>query len=221
MNKCQKCNVTIIDDSDRCPLCRHVLQQSETTGINCYPNAIQVTKRFRFLENLVLFLSLLTGCVLGGINYMVNPDVPWSLVVALILLYGNMVLKLAVTGQSGYMFKTVMLVVIAVVVLLGIDYLTGYSKWSLDYVLPIGILAMDLMLLILMLVNRRNWQSYMMTEILMILLSIIPEILLLTGVIHFPYLVWAAMGASVFLFLGTLILGDQRARTELKRRFHI
>ena len=85
MNKCQKCNVTIIDDSDRCPLCRHVLQQSETPGINCYPNAIQVTKRFRFLENLVLFLSLLTGCVLGGINYMVNPDVPWSLVVALIL----------------------------------------------------------------------------------------------------------------------------------------
>jgi hypothetical protein len=25
----------------------------------------------------------------------------------------------------------------------------------------------------------------------------------------------------VFIFLGTLIIGDERARTEMKRRFHI
>lgn len=221
MNRCQKCNVIILDDSDRCPLCGHVLYQGEEPGHDAYPDAIRVTRRFRFLENLVLFLSLVAVCVLGGINLMVNPEVPWSMVVALVLLYANMVLKLAVVGKSGYMFKTLTLAAIAVVVLLGIDYLTGYSRWSLDYVLPIGILAMDLALLILMLVNRRNWQSYLMPQILMVLLSLIPEVLLLTHVIHFPYLVWAAFGASVFLFLGTLILGDQRARTELKRRFHI
>ena len=211
----------ILDRTDRCPLCHHVLEQGEQQGENRYPDAIQVTKSFRFLENLVLFLSIVAVCVVVGLNRMIHPDVPWSLIVALVLVYANTVLKMAVVGRSGYMFKTLMLVAIAVVVLLGIDYLTGYSRWSLGYVLPIGILAMDLMLLILVLVNRRNWQSYMMSQILMILLSVIPVILYLTGVIHFPYLAWAALGASVFLFLGTLILGDQRARTELKRRFHI
>lgn len=221
MSRCQKCNVIILDSSDRCPLCRHVLEQGGESGENHYPDAIRVTKQFRFLENLLLFLSIVAVCVLAGINYIFHPDVPWSIIAALIFLYANVVVKLAVVGKSGYMFKTLMLVTIAVVVLLGIDYLTGYSRWSLDYVFPIGILAVDLMLLILTLVNRRNWQSYMLPQILMILLSLIPFILLLTGVIHFPYLAWIALGASVFLFLGTLILGDQRARTELKRRFHI
>ncbi len=221
MSKCLKCNVMICDDTDRCPLCRHVLEVKTGQEKNYYPDAILVTKRFRFLENLLLFLSIVAVCVLAGINYTVNPDILWSVIAALVLLYVNVAFKLAVIGKSGYMFKTVMLVLIAVPVLLSIDYLTGYSRWSLDYVLPAGVLAMDLMLLILILVNRRNWQSYMMSQIFTLLLSVVPVILYLINVIHFPYLAWIAFGASAFLFLGTLILGDRRARTELKRRFHI
>ncbi|MCI7108411.1 MAG: DUF6320 domain-containing protein [Lachnospiraceae bacterium] len=221
MNRCQKCNVIILDDTDRCPLCQHVLQSDGGMAENAYPNAIAVTKRFRFWENLFLFLSILVESLLVWINYSVNPEVAWSLVVGLILIYANAVFRMAVVGKSGYMFKTLTLVILAIVMLLGIDYLTGYRRWSLDYVLPCGVLALDLVLIILMLVNRRNWQSYMMPQLFTILLSLIPVILRVMGVIQFPYLVWIALAASVFLFLGTLILGDQRARTELKRRFHI
>ena len=148
-------------------------------------------------------------------------EVAWSLVIGIILLYGNVVLRMAILGKSGYLAKTVCLVLLAIVMLLGIDYLTGYRRWSLDYVLPGGIIAIDLALFILILINRRNWQSYMMSELLTILLSIVPVVLLQMRIIHFPYLAWGSLGVSVFLFLGTLILGDQRARTELKRRFHI
>ena len=52
-------------------------------------------------------------------------------------------------------------------------------------------------------------------------LAVIGIILYLTGIIYVPYLALAALGTSVFLFLGTLIIGDRRARVELKRRFHI
>lgn len=221
MNRCQKCNVIIMDDTDRCPLCQHVLQSDGETMENSYPNAMAVTKRFRFLENLFLFVSIVTGSLLTWINYEVNPEMAWSLIVGIILVYANVVFRMAVVGKNGYMYKTLILVILAVVMLFGVDYLTGYRRWSLDYVLPCGILVLDLALFVLMLVNRRNWQSYMMAEIFTILLSVIPVVLRIVGVIRFPYLVWIALAVSVFLFLGTLILGDQRARTELKRRFHI
>lgn len=55
----------------------------------------------------------------------------------------------------------------------------------------------------------------------LVLMSVIAMILVAVKVIWFPYLAMGAMGASLFLFLGTLIIGDKRARTELKRRFHI
>ena len=155
------------------------------------------------------------------INYNTNPLLPWSLVVGIILLYLNTVLRMTLVGKSSLVFKILSLILLAVIMLPVIDYLTGYRGWSLDYVLPSGILALDLVLFVLILINRRGWQSYMMAELVTVLLSVVPIILRMTGIIQFPYLVWIAFAASVFLFLGTLILGDRRARTELKRRFHI
>lgn len=221
MNKCQKCHVVILDDTDRCPLCKHVLQGDGSPGENSYPNTITATRRFRFLENLFLFLSIMAETFLLVINYNLDPKFPWSLVVGIVLFYLNTVVHMTLVGKSSLLFKILGLILLAVVMLPGIDYLTGYRGWSLDYVLPCGILVLDLVLLVLILVNRRGWQSYMMAELFLVLLSVIPIILRVTGIIKFPYLVWIAFAASVFLFLGTLILGDRRARTELKRRFHI
>ena len=221
MNKCKKCNVVILDDTDRCPLCKHVLESDGIPGESRYPDAIATARKFRFVENLVLFISIVAECLLIAINFQVDREVAWSLVIGIILLYGNVVLRMAILGKSGYLAKTVCLVLLAIVMLLGIDYLTGYRRWSLDYVFPGGIIAIDLALFILILVNRRNWQSYIMWQIFMILCSFVPIILYLTGIIYVPYLALAALGTSVFLFLGTLIIGDRRARVELKRRFHI
>ena len=221
MNRCQKCHVVILDDTDRCPLCQHVLQTDGDPRENSYPNAIAVTKRFRFLENLFLFLSIMAETILLVIKYNMDPMFPWNLVVGIVLLYLNTVLRMTLVGKSSLLFKILSLILLAVIMLPVIDYLTGYRGWSLDYVLPCGILALDLVLFVLILMNRRGWQSYMMAELMTALLSVVPIILRVIGLIQFPYLVWIAFAASVFLFLGTLILGDRRARTELKRRFHI
>jgi hypothetical protein len=213
--------VIIVDDTDRCPLCQHVLETDGVRTENRYPDAVAVTKRFRFAENLFLFLSILLEGSALFLNYRLDPEIPWSLVVGLVFVYANVVMRLAIVGRSGYMFKTLSLVLLAVATLFGIDFLTGYRGWSVTYVMPTVILALDVTLVILMLVNRRNWQSYMMPQILTILLSLIPVLLREAGAVRSTYLIWIALLASVALFVGTLILGDQRARTELKRRFHI
>jgi hypothetical protein len=213
--------VIIVDDTDRCPLCQHVLETDGVRTENRYPDAVAVTKRFRFAENLFLFLSILLEGSALFLNYRLDPEIPWSLVVGLVFVYANVVMRLAIVGRSGYMFKTLSLVLLAVATLFGIDFLTGYRGWSVTYVMPAVILALDVTLVILMLVNRRNWQSYMMPQILTILLSLIPVLLREAGAVRSTYLIWIALLASVALFVGTLILGDQRARTELKRRFHI
>ena len=220
MNKCMKCNVEILDNTQTCPLCHHVLSRQGEEGVNTYPDARVAVRKFRFTENLLLFLSIVAESVLIYIYHLTGDGINWSLIVGLALIYANVVMQLAIVGKSGYVFKTLSLVVLAVVSLFGIDYLTGYHKWSLEISFPIAVLLLDLAILILMVVNRRNWQSYMMVQIFTILLSMIPIVLLVAGVIEFPYLAVIASGVSIFIFLGTLILGDQRARSELMRRFH-
>ena len=186
-----------------------------------YPDVKGVSRKYRLLENIILFLSIVGQIVLTTVDYMTDQGINWSFIVLLVVIYANVTLRLAIVGRNGYIFKIVSTFVFTVLFLEGVDLLTGASGWALTFVFPSAILAMVIATIILMIVNIRNWQSYMMMQLFLVLMSVIAMILVAVKVIWFPYLSMGAMGASLFLFLGTLIIGDKRARTELKRRFHI
>lgn len=186
-----------------------------------YPDVKGASRKYRLLENIILFLSIVGQIVMTTVDYMTDREINWSFIVLLVVIYANVTLRLAIVGRNGYIFKIVSTFVFTVLFLEGIDLLTGASGWALTFVFPSAILAMVLATIILMIVNIRNWQSYMMMQLFLVLMSVIAMILVAVKVIWFPYLAMGAMGASLFLFLGTLIIGDKRARTELKRRFHI
>lgn len=227
MSRCKRCNVEILDNTEKCPLCHHVLEIDEHREENMYPNARVAGKRFRMLENIMLFASIVVFLTCFIINYAcnkaVNPEkeIWWSLIVGLILVYGNGLLRITILGKSDYLFKIVIAIFLALAVLLEVDWLTGSHGWGVNFVFPICIMLLDIGILILMLINRRNWQSYLIIQIGALVLGVVALILNLVGVITFPYLAWVAAAFSLFVFLGTLIIGDEKARTELKRRFHV
>lgn len=221
MNKCTNCNVIVMDVTDVCPLCHQVLTGDKTESYDMYPDVRDTSRKYRMLENILLFLSIVAAIITLTIDFLAEGPMGWSLIVGLILIYANVTVRLAIIGKSGYRFKTVSMVILAIVILWAIDYLTGNRGWALSVVFPSAIVLIDVAILILMIVNSRNWQSYMMLQIFTILLSIIPMVLLGVGIIKWKYMAMIAMALSLFIFLGTLIIGDRRARTELKRRFHV
>ena len=197
MSRCRQCNIEVLDETERCPLCHSVLEPTIEVE-NMYPDVKIKTRRMMLLSRIYLFVAIVAEAVLVVVNHYGDFETAWSLVT-----------------------KTIVLTLIAILILIAIDFVSGYRGWSVRYVFPAAIILVDAGILILMCVNRRNWQSYIMWQIFMILCSFVPIILYLTGIIYVPYLALAALGTSVFLFLGTLIIGDRRARVELKRRFHI
>ena len=222
MAKCKNCNIEILDETVSCPLCQSILEQTDDLE-NMYPDVRVKMRPYSVLARIYLFTSLVLQAVLTIINLITFDQYPlwWSAITGLLLLYFYMVIRYALVGQSGYKEKVIILLVIAVLTAVACDFVAGYRGWSVDYVLPAGILLMDATILSLMIYNKRNWQSYMMWQILTVLFSIIPIVLYLMKLEHNEYLAFLPMAASATLFLGTLIIGDRRARTELKRRFHL
>ncbi|MBR3575450.1 MAG: zinc ribbon domain-containing protein [Lachnospiraceae bacterium] len=221
MAECKKCGVHITDDTDRCPFCRCVLEDDGIKGENVYPDTEEKVKFWRILRKIILFLSL---CAIGGMLialYMGADIFNWTVVVTLILLYVNVSIYMSITGKIGYMFKTLFLTLLALLILIGIDYFTGYNRWSFDYTLPSGIIFLNVVCVLLMIINRRNWQSYISFQLFNIFWSVVIAVLLRLGIIRQPVLVIIAVSASVFVFAGTLIFGGRRASDELKRRFFI
>ena len=95
MSRCVKCGVEILDKSERCPLCQHVLEHGGMEQKETYPDVRQTVRKFRFLENLILFLSIVTETILIYLNLQIHPQLMWSAMVGLCLIYGNVVLRLA------------------------------------------------------------------------------------------------------------------------------
>ena len=220
MSRCRQCNIEVLDETERCPLCNSVLDPTVEVE-NMYPNVRVMVKKMMLLSRIYLFVAILVEALLITINYYTTSETWWSIITGLILFYGYMVIRFAILGKTGYKAKTIILTIIAILVMVAIDFLAGYHGWSVNYVLPSGIILIDFAILLLMMVNRRNWQSYLMWQIFMILCSLVPVILAVVEIITEPFLAGIVLLFFVFFFLRTLIIGDRRARVELYRRFHI
>lgn len=219
MNRCKQCNVSIRDDATICPLCQCVLEkQSETDAT--YPNVHLVERKLKLFSNVCLFVMLLAAVVMVVCNFMIGGKW-WCIIPIAAMAYAFILLRVLLFSRSGYRSKMFIPLLLGVLFVSLVDAVTGFHRWSVNYVLPSGVMMVDLLTVLLMIINKRNWQSYMILEIGMIVASFVPILLWIFGVITSPLLSFIALGVSVFLFLGTLIIGDYTARGELRRRFHI
>ena len=216
------CKIEILDKTDNCPLCRHVLEQDGKEGRVMYPDARIVTRKYRMFENIFLFVSIVLWCILAAINYTTNPEFMWSFPVGLAFIYANVMVRLTILGRQTYMTKILWSILIGLACLIEADVLTGSHGWGFNFALPSAVLLWDIALLLLMLfINRRNWQSYMIDQLTALVACGIMLILMWCGKITYLNYAVAVQMFTVFLFLGTVIIGDRKARSELKRRFHM
>lgn len=220
MAKCRNCNLEVLDETDTCPLCKSILIPGDPVE-NMYPDVKVRMRKMKLITNLYLFVAICLELLLIVINIFTTSQIWWSIITGLILLYFYLVLRYAVLGTAGYRSKIFILVLIAILSCVAIDMVIGYQGWSINYVLPFGILLVDVIILGCMFFIRRNWRSYMMFQIMMIICSIIPIVLYLVEWEKHIYLAFLPFVISVLMFVGTLIIGDRKARNELKRRFHI
>lgn len=211
MSRCKQCNVEILDETERCPLCHSVLEKTVEVE-NMYPNVRTMTRRLALLSRIYLFVAILVEALLIYLNVLSDSEMFWSAIPGLAMLYGYLVLRYAILGKSGYKGKIIVLTLIAILMVVAIDFVVGYRGWSVNYALPSAILLVDAGILILMCINRRNWQSYMMWQIFMILCSVVPLVLYAVGIVTGA----ASCLAGVCIFygtvLGTLIIGDRRGK---------
>lgn len=224
MSKCWNCGLQIADPVHVCPLCKCIVESDTDESVKTvypYLYAERGFKKMQMALNIYTFAAIAAELILLSVLYAVTGTFGLAIMIGAFLVYGFVTLKVSIQMHTGYQLKMIMQTLLAVAVLILIDVETGYRGWSLNYVLPGAFVLMDLAVIVLMFVNSRNWQSYIPMQLLIIVLTFIPW-----GLYHFGFVtelpfVIVAMGVSIMTFIGTVIVGGKRARTELYRRFHV
>ncbi|MBE5943686.1 MAG: 2TM domain-containing protein [Lachnospiraceae bacterium] len=236
MIKCHRCKVNIVDDSVLCPLCNGILDMGDDF-VNAhasvedleiyhskslmYPDVKPAMRRMKFFVRLFVFFSIVIEAVLILINYLTYNGVKWSLICGAGLIYACFTLIYSFKYNKSHRNKMIVQMVGAIILCILIDMSLGYTGWSLTYAAPSAIMAMDLTIVVLMLINKENWQNYIMSQIGVLLLSILFLILALCDIVEKPLLTIIAVVASVLVLGATVTFGDKKATTELSRRFRV
>ncbi len=195
------------------------IHPAETKGN--YPEVEKKRQRMRMAVMICWICAMVTYAAMRVLAEQLDFARAWDGLVGGCLLYLMFTFHVSFLGRRGYRFKMIMQTVGALLLVILIDAVLGFHGWSLNYVLPGVFVLIDVAVLILMLVNSRNWQSYIPIQILVVFLSLIGVILYGMDIIkmwHPPILGFVAVCA---IFLGTIFVGGRRALQEIGRRFHL
>ena len=221
--KCAHCHITVLDsDADFCPLCNGALSEDSSDPAvkqNGYPDVVAKRQRRTFFLMLLLTIVVAGSFLSCAINF-INRGFPWSVIVVSSLVYIYIEFYMFLNPDMPIPAKIAITIFLALVFVVIIDVVTGFNKWSLNYCLPGALILFNTLIVVMMFVNHRRWESYTWLPLLSIAFGIIPVVLMKFDFVTHPTVSEIAFISSVLLFLVGLILGGANARTELKRRFH-
>lgn len=231
MNKCNKCNIEILDDSIVCPLCSSVLETTskieedemdkyESCSV-MYPNVSEKHKKINFILKLIVFISIIVELLLLLINYLTYKKVWWSLICGAALIFICFTIVHAVQRNTGIRMKLFVQMIATMVLIVILDHIIGYTGWSFNYGIPSIILVLDVIVLVFMIVDNSNWQSYIMLQLMLCIAGFAIVILVLTDVVTKPILSIVTAAITGLILVGIVLFGDKKATNELFKRFRV
>ncbi len=229
MKKCENCGIILLDPPSLCPLCKTVVTEEHWNGEEIpavepvFPYADRGRRRMRFALNIYTYAAIVVEILLCVMNLYLHHRMWWTILVGGCMVYGYFTLRISMHSAISHKVKIAIQSLLAFLLVLLLDGLLGYRGWALNYVYPFYLAAMDISILILMFIHKTEWQSYIFLQIMVIGLALVPFALrfLGTGLIWRMLPFGGVLFGVIVIFAGTIVLGGTRARSELRRRFHM
>ena len=228
--RCQKCGLTFSGERVYGPLCkkRIIDEGTEDSSIKEDFDVFPVTQKkqadFIFMK-IVTFAALAAVIVAGMVDrMMVLSDRTWQPIFFLVVIGVAGGYALLIVGQRKWknIRKMVMYeVIIGMILCIAYDWYTGWKGWSVQIVLPLTVVGMNLLYFILGFVDRKHQTDYGIYFLLTIMATVLVVILVCVGVMHNTMLVTVTTGIGVLLLIAKIIFQGKTFLSELSRRLHV
>ena len=226
MRTCPECKILVGGSDTRCPLCGAPLTGADdgTGAESMYPKFDPAAKRrdsFPFLAKIFAFISILGVSICVLINLLVSGRMTWALFVVGGVAAVWLTVGLHLMARINLNFQLLIDLCAVSLYLVLIDRLTGWHRWSIDYVIPILYIGIMITTVILAIVFRVFWREYILSLFAVCVLGLGPLLIFLNGSSPIRYLCLAAALLAGALLVGILFFAGGKFSSEWKRRMNI
>ena len=226
MRTCPECKVLVGGSDIRCPLCGAVLNGPDdgAAAEPLYPEFGSAAKRhdpFPILAKIFAFVSILGVCICVLINLLVSGRMTWSLYVVGGVAAAWLTVGLHLMARINLNFQLLIDLCAVSLYLVLIDRLTGWHRWSIDYVIPILYIGIMIATVVLAVIFRVFWREYILSLVAACVLGIGPLLIFLNGSSPIRYLCLAAALLAAALMVGILFFAGGKFSSEWRRRMNI
>ena len=223
MNKCKQCGVFIDDNVSKCPLCsRNIGEAAIELQNRWYPvySMTDMPPQVNFAKKVFSFISIAVVSICILINMLSGIKNPWSLYVAGPIIYLQLLISNTILSKMSAGSKILLQISGVSGLLLMIDLLSGFHRWSVNIIMPFLIIVGTFLITVIIIKKQMLWNEYVGYIITMIFLGFLPVLLYLSGV---ATQLWASAVSALYSFLtliGMLLFANKKFKNEMTRRFH-
>ncbi len=162
------------------------------------------------------FLCLAVAVICGMINIMTAGTLNWSWFAGAGCVCAWLVVMVAYSKRRNILKNEIwQLLLISVIAILW-DQFTGWRGWSVDFILPFGVLSVQFSVPVIARVNRLKREEYLFYLVQACIAGLIPMILAWTGVAKFVYPSVICAGISILTLAALFIF----CKKDTLREFH-
>ena len=185
-----------------------------------YPEKIKAKKSDQIMKQLIS-VSVGIAIILVLINKLTTPTIPWAALANAGILYSWVVVIYAIKKNINIAGHVLLQLIALSSLTIYIDYVLGMKGWSINLAIPIMIMIANLTMLVLTIVSYKKYMKYAMCQLVIVLLSMLPVLLVTEHIVEDKTLSIVATGISVLNFLLCLMLAARDIIEAILRKFHI
>ena len=185
-----------------------------------YPKKLSSRKK-DLIFKVLLIGSVILALILTLINKSTTPKIPWAALSNAGIIYVWITVFYSIKKNINIAGHVLVQAIAISLLTIFIDYKLGFNKWSLSIAIPIIIIIANVTMLILTIVSHKKFIKYAIYQLIIVLFSMVPVILISENIIENKVISVVASSISILNLILTFFLCAKDVKEAVVRKFHI
>ena len=185
-----------------------------------YPQKINSKKSDKIIYSLVI-VSIIIEIILIIINKVTIPEIPWSALSNCGIIYIWITVIYSIKKGTNIAGHVLIQTILISIVMLYIDETIGFLGWSIYIGIPIVLIIANITMVILTIINYKRYIKYAIYQLMIVLLSLIPIVLIAKNIIEMKILIIIAINISIISLVISLVFCYKDIKEALIRKIHM